>query len=106
MEVIAAVSAILVGLAILAAALYALAWVALILYALWPTIVGFVVGIGIWTSGSDNVGAIVIVLGIIGQFVYTTRMDSGTSGSSTPIRMRGKKKRYDSDGNVVGYEDN
>lgn len=73
MDVLVGLLYIILGLAALAILVIGAFYV----FALLPAIVGLTLGIILWTSGHDNVGAIFALLGIGGQVVWTFWIDSG-----------------------------
>ena len=99
------------AIALLIGAILAFVILAYALYFL-PAITGIGLGVYLWISGHDNIAVIFAVVGLILNFVWRPKWMTGladilgefTSGSSYSS-MDDKKRRYDSDGNIVGYED-
>jgi hypothetical protein len=70
----------------------------------WPIIIGLAVGIPLWKAGHDNIGVLVIIVGIVGQIIWYFGFLYEGEGSSDDS-MADKKRRYNKEGEIIGYED-
>src|SRR3990167_3616990 len=86
-----------------------------ILFSIWPIVIGvicLIASITLWKSGHDNIAIICILLTIGGTFFLQVwwmadGMDRLFGGKKGPYfdPMAGKRKRYNADGEIIGYED-
>lgn len=77
-----------------------------------PAISGISLGVYLWRSGHDNIAVIISIIGIAINCLWrpkwmTALADIISEFNSGPTydAMGDKKRRYDNDGNVIGFED-
>ncbi len=72
-----------------------------------PVIIGVVVCVALFRSGHDNLGVLAAIIGLIGNHFWFDRItrSSGTGSGRSHDWRDDKKKRYDTEGRIIGYED-
>lgn len=90
---------------------YVVVFLGAALFALWPIgvgVAGLITSITLWKSGQDNIAVILCILSIGGS-IFLQVWWVGTWGSKEEKEyfnpMAGKRKRYNADGEIIGYED-
>ena len=68
-----------------------------------PAILGIGAGIWLWMHGHDNWGVIVGIASCFLTYYWMAKVNGDGPSYSDP--WAGYKRRYDRDGNIVGYED-
>ena len=94
---------------------YVVVFLGAALFGFWPIVIGvagLITSITLWKSGHDNIAILCILLTIGGTFFLQVwwmadGMDRLFGGKKGPYfdPMAGKRKRYNADGEIIGYED-
>jgi len=90
---------------------YVVVFLGAALFGFWPIVIGvagLITSITLWKSGHDNIAVILCILSIGGS-IFLQVWWIGTWGSEKEEGyfdpMAGKRKRYNADGEIIGYED-